>query len=263
MPLFSIDTTLCARDQHCIHACPMGLLEADAEGFPRPTEQAEARCVDCGHCVAACPTQALSHARLPQADFLKVQTPMPGPDAVDALIRNRRSIRRYKAKPVPDAELHALMDLMRHAPTASNSRQVRWSVVRNPARTRELAGLAAEWTVGSGYFPQAVQVFEQGGDMVLRNAPHVVFCTAPADYRWAWTDCAIATTTLDLAASARGLGTCWAGLFIFAARLHQPLRAALDLPDGHEVFGGLMLGLPQEHYLRVPPRAGDMVTWLD
>jgi nitroreductase len=213
--------------------------------------------------VAACPTLALSHQRLPNESFLPAQAPMAGPDEVDALIRNRRSIRHYKPKALADEVLEGLMETVRYAPTAINTRHVRWSVVKSPETTRTLAGLVAEWTTKVGYFPQALKIWQEGGDFALRGAPHVAFCTAPADYNWAWTDCAIAVTTLDLAANARGLGTCWAGLFTFAAQQHAPLREALKLAEGVNVFGALMLGEPAEQYLRVPPRLGEIVSWID
>jgi Nitroreductase len=263
MSLFTLDTSACARDLHCVQACPKGLFTVDADGFPTPIPNADALCIDCGHCVAVCPKQALTHARLPETTFLPAQAPMAGPDEVDALIRNRRSIRRYKKQPLSDEVLEGLMDTVRYAPTASNARTIRWQVTKSYETTRKLAGLVSEWTASSGYLPQALQVFNEGGDMALRGAPHIAFFTAPEDYRWAWTDAAVAVTTLDMAATARGIGTCWAGLFIYAARAHKGLQQALNLPDGIGVFGGLMLGLPLEHYLRVPPREGNLVTWID
>jgi nitroreductase/NAD-dependent dihydropyrimidine dehydrogenase PreA subunit len=263
MALFSLDVTACARDLHCVRACPVLLLEPDADGYPRPTEVAEERCIDCGHCVAVCPTQALAHARLPQKDFMPAQTGQATPEELDALMKNRRSIRRYKKKALPQGVLDELMESVRHAPTAVNSRHVRWRVTRNPEATRRLAGLVSEWTAQVGYIKSAMKVFEAGGDVALRGAPHVAFCTAPEAYKWAWSDCAIATTMLDLTANARGLGTCWAGLFVSAGRNYAPMQAALALPEGIGVFGALMFGEPAEHYAWVPPRPGEIVTWID
>ena len=78
------------------------------------------------------------------------------------------------------------------------------------------------------------------------------------------TDGAIATTTMDLVASARGIGTCWAGLFMYAANMYGPLRQLLRLPEGHGVVGALMLGYSAEHFHQVPPHVGQAdVTWID
>ncbi|MFH1034304.1 MAG: nitroreductase family protein [Pseudomonadota bacterium] len=263
MPLLSLDKAACQRDRHCVNACPRGLLAVDEDGYPMPTAEADDTCIDCGHCVAACPTLALSHAHLPNDAFLPVQESPAGAQGIDALIRNRRSVRNYKPQALPDELLQGLMETVRYAPTAINTRHVRWRVTKSPATTNKLAGLVAEWLTESGYAPQALQVWKDGGDQALRGAPHVAFCTAPDDYPFAWSDCSIATTMLDLAATARGLGTCWAGGFMHAARQHPALRAALALPEGVSVYGALMLGLPREHYLRVPPRMGELVTWID
>jgi len=262
-PLFSLDKSACLRDKRCVDACPVQLLTVDAEGYPEAVPGAAERCMDCGHCVAVCSTCALSHARLPQKDFLPAQTPQATAQALDALVRNRRSIRNYRREALSRESLNELMEVARYAPTAINTRHVRWHVTTNAATTRRLAGLVSAWTTEVGYMPQALPVWEAGGDLALRGAPHVAYCTAPEDYDWAWSDCAIAVTTLDLAATARGLGTCWAGLFTFAARNHAPLREALALPEGTGVFGALMFGKPREEYPRVPPRPGNIVTWID
>jgi nitroreductase len=75
-------------------------------------------------------------------------------------------------------------------------------------------------------------------------------------------DCAIAVATVEIAAHAVGVGACWAGFFMLAARADAPFLDSLDLPDGHEVFAALMLGLPRYHHRLIPPRRESRVTWM-
>mgnify|MGYP000992917097 FL=1 len=75
-------------------------------------------------------------------------------------------------------------------------------------------------------------------------------------------DCGIALTFMELAAVARGLGTCWAGLLVRAARNDAALAKALGIPQGCVIEGGLMLGYPALRYAAVPPRNAVRARWL-
>jgi Nitroreductase len=264
MSLITIDKAACKRDGHCIETCPCVVLTTDDDGYPITSPQSERQCISCGHCVAACPTAALKHAKLPPSDFLAVQPVQALPEALDALVRNRRSIRKFKKTPLPQDTLNRIFKVVQYAPTARNLNNISWFVTRTYEATRHLAGLTADWISQVGYMPTAMDTFNAGGDLVLHGAPHIAYCVSPMNALAPWTDGAIATTTLDLAATARGIGTCWAGVFMKAAGTHVPLQQALRLPEGSGVLGALMLGLPAERFHHVPPHLGHAdVTWID
>ena len=264
MPTITVDKTACKRDGYCVNTCPFVVLTIDADGYPITTLESEKNCINCGHCVAVCPTAALQHANLPPSNFLAVQPGQATPEALDALIRNRRSIRNFKRTPLPQETLDEIFEVMRYAPTAKNMNHIGWHVTRTYEATRHLAGLTATWISQVGYLPTAMDAFSAGGDLVLHGAPHVAYCVSPMEDLMPWTDGAIAATTLDLIATARGIGTCWAGIFMKAAGTHVPLQQALRLPQGTGVVGALMLGLPAERFHKVPPHLGQAdVTWID
>ena len=264
MTSITVDITACKRDGHCVETCPVMVLTKDAEGYPVTSPEREANCLNCGHCVAVCPTGALHHAKLSADDFLAVQPRQALPDDLDALVRNRRSIRKFKKTTLPNEVLDEIFQVVRYAPTAKNMNHIAWHATRTHDTTRQLAGLAATWLSQSGYVPPAEEIFNAGGDVVLHGAPHVAYCVSPMDDLLPLTDGAIATTTLDLVAAARGVGTCWAGLFMQAANMYSPLRQQLRLPEGHGVVGALMLGYSAEHFHHVPPHVGHAdVTWID
>ncbi len=74
-------------------------------------------------------------------------------------------------------------------------------------------------------------------------------------------DCTIGLAYVELAASARGLGACWAGLFMMGIDGHKPLLDTLRLPAGHKPYGAMMLGYPRFGYHLVPQRKPANVTW--
>jgi nitroreductase len=73
--------------------------------------------------------------------------------------------------------------------------------------------------------------------------------------------CIIALTYLELAATAHGLGACWAGYFNAAATVYPPMMEALALPKDHQSFGTLMVGYPKYHYQRLPLRKEPKISW--
>ena len=255
-----VDTELCAKDSACVTVCPSGFLTVDEEKFPR---EAEGRiCIQCGHCVAVCPHDALTHTGLPQEAFLPAAKKLPDPTEIDGFLNSRRSVREFKDRPVARETLEALLDVARRAPTATNSQKLHWIVAGDGAKVRALSAEMMNWLRITGKGPVMLAEWEGGYDRVLRGAPTVVVACAPEDYDWGKLDCAIALTFLELAAEARGLGVCWAGYLTRIAGVHTPLRAALGVPEGYGVCGGLMLGEPKYKYRKVPPRKPLSVQWL-
>lgn len=255
-----VDTEKCKRDGLCAAVCPMGCIGKDAEGLPY--EVADMPCIGCGHCVAVCPHGALANTQLAAEPLRPVPAERATPEALAGLVLGRRSVRAYKDTPVSREQMAQLLDLARMAPTAVNSQHVGWIVCCDPALTRATAAACMGWLRGSGIYPGLMERWDAGHEVVLRGAPAFVLAHAPAEYAWGGTDCAIALTTLELAAVAQGLGTCWAGLLTRAVNQDPALARAVQLPEGHVAHGGLMLGHPKYRYRLVPPRKPLQATWL-
>jgi nitroreductase/NAD-dependent dihydropyrimidine dehydrogenase PreA subunit len=255
-----VDSNLCKEDGACAAVCPARVLALNEEGFPE--ELPDTRCILCGHCVAVCSNDALTHTGLPQEAFLPASKELPDPAMIDGFLNSRRSVREFKNQPVARETLDALLDVARRAPTASNSQKLHWIIVGGGEKVRVLSAEAVNWLRYSGASSVLLAQWESGYDFVLRGAPTVVVACAPEDYGFGKQDCSIALTFLELAAEARGLGVCWAGYLTRVAAVHAPLRQALSVPEGYAVCGGLMLGEPKYKYRLVPPRKPLSVQWL-
>ena len=108
---------------------------------------------------------------------------------------------------------------------------------------------------------KTVKAWDNGGDPILRGAPHLFVAHAKADDKLATGSSLIALSHLELAAHSLGLGACWAGYFHFASGCHEPLQRRLDLPAGNVCFGALMVGRPAVSYKRIPLRPPLPVSW--
>ena len=260
MSQITVDAQQCKRDGICVAVCPSRSLVLNKDGFPEEVE--DSRCILCGHCVAVCGCGALTHAGLPQEEFLPATKNLPTPEGMDDFLKSRRSVREFKDRPVARKTLEALLDVARRAPTASNSQKLHWIVVEGKESVQAMAAEAMSWLRNAGIPAAMVEQWDGGYDFILRAAPTVVVACAPADYGWGKQDCAIALTYLELAAEARGLGVCWAGYLTRVAEAHAPLRQALALPEGYVVCGGLMLGERKFSYKLIPPRKPLSVQWI-
>ncbi|MBU7004151.1 MAG: nitroreductase family protein [Theionarchaea archaeon] len=142
------------------------------------------------------------------------------------VVRNRRSIRRYKPDPVPEDALMEILEAGRLAPSGSNRQPWHFVVVKSK-ETRDAMG-APDW---------------------VADAPVVlVVCGDPeVSATWNVVDPTIAMEHMILAATNLGLGTCWIG------RLgrDEQVKKVLDIPGHLKVIAITPIGYPDES---PPPR---------
>ena len=141
------------------------------------------------------------------------------------LIRQRYSVRAYKADPVEPAKLERVLEAAILAPTAANRQPFRLVVIQTAGRQEELARIyGREWFV---------------------QAPLVICACGVHSESWVRgdgkdfvdVDVAIVMDHLILAAANEGLGTCWIGAFD-----PEAARQALGLPEGVEPIAFTPLG---------------------
>ena len=197
------------------------------------------------------------------------------------LLRARRSVRRFREEPLPEATLDQLLEAARWAPSASNRQRFRILVVTSPARIRllgeavaqRLARLQQEVRPGREEATAAVRehflVFtgapvvlalthRPGTDLLAglarRTPPGEVSPAAapaagiPRPIVDSLSGVAAAVTQLLLAAQALGLGACWMTGPLVA---RTELERLLDVRDGWELAALVPVGFPAE--LPAPP----------
>lgn len=272
MKLFEVVHKTCNQDGICAAVCPAGIIDFQKGGYPTPHPAAEAVCIRCGHCVAVCPTGSFSHRDMPVAECPPVRKGLHlSAEQCEHFLRSRRSVRVYKKKPVPRDDLARLIEIARYAPSGHNSQCAEWLVLSSGDELRKLAGIVIDWMrwmignmpelASSMHMDRVVNRWEDGKDIILRDAPVVIVAHAEKENRTAPSTCTIALTYLELAATGMGLGCCWAGYFNAAAVTFPPMTAALSLPQGHQCFGAMMVGYPKFKYHRLPARRKPVVTW--
>jgi nitroreductase/NAD-dependent dihydropyrimidine dehydrogenase PreA subunit len=266
-----VDQDRCTQCGICAKICAFGLIDqADETHFPQMQEAKAPLCINCGHCEAFCPSQALLLDLRPDE-----KVPLPAgagtisPEDIAFYLKKRRSVRHYTREPVSRETILEILDIARYAASGSNGQPVEWLVVHDPEKVRRIAELTLEWMKSllntahpmSGYVPIFISAWEQGNDVICRGAPHLLFAHIPEESLIASIDAIIALTHFDIAAPAFDIGTCWAGFVAAAAMFYEPLQKELDLPAGRKSAYAIMFGHPQYKVYGIPRRKPLEVTW--
>ncbi|MFV0423860.1 nitroreductase family protein [Oleidesulfovibrio sp.] len=261
MPVIKIDSARCKKDSLCIVECPHLLFTQQPDGTAQPVPEADAHCIDCGHCIAICPANAISLDGIDSEGCEPVQRDLAvSPAQVRQLLRSRRSIRTFKQQPLERSKVEELIDISRWAPTARNMQPVCWLVLEQP-HIAALSELVIAWMRESNLLPEVVQMYDSGVDIIHRQAPCLLIAHTHQSALIPHVDCTIALSAIETACQPMGLGACWAGFLMMAAKNSATVAEYLQLPEGHTMQGALMLGIPAYRYKRIPPRKKSIISW--
>lgn len=182
-----------------------------------------------------------------------------------AIIKDRRSIRRYDDRPVPRALITRLLEAARWAPSAHNRQPWRFVVITDPAWRERLAramGAQLRSDLQADGLPEA-DIERQVGRSYQRisTAPVVIVLLLSmadmdrypderrqaAEHIMAVQSVALAAQNMLLTAHAEGLGACWMCAPLFCPDV---VRAELSLPDDWLAQGLITLGYPAEQRVK-------------
>jgi nitroreductase/NAD-dependent dihydropyrimidine dehydrogenase PreA subunit len=263
MSIEGINQELCSKCKICLKVCDRRYFREDSSGnivYENNTNN----CIFCGHCIAACPDDAIKRSFNWEDDVEKYTEPVVSYEKTMQLLRMNRSIRNYKQKQVPKELIKKVFDAMRYAPSAGNARLWKYKVLSNPEKIAELGDVISRTMWGYwGYksYEQAKEYFESmGRDTIFNKAPIVIILylerEIPNNTMYAiWgVDTGIAITYGQLAAESLGLGTCWMNVLLGAISVKKEEILEIIGIKGL-VLGAMTLGYPAIKYSRPTPRA--------
>jgi len=258
---FSVDDELCTRCGWCALDCPACIIEQTGKDLPSIKPDKEKACIQCQHCLAICPTAALSiHGKNPHDSIVLSAEKIPRLEQMTRLIRGRRSIRHYKDENVDPDLIHKLLATLANAPSGCNSRKLTFRVVEDKAIMRHLrekvltglktAGDANRIPESFTYLTNAVQAYyENGKDIIFRAAPHALIVSTPSDVPCPGEDVTLALAYFELLAQSAGLGTVWWGMLKMTLETLPELKPLFGLPPDH-VYYGMLFGVPDVRFSR-------------
>ena len=221
-------------------------------------------CNFCGHCIAACPEDAIKRSFYWEDDIETYSEQIVSYEKTLQLLRMNRSTRNYKQKKVPRELIEKVFNAMRYAPSAGNARLWKYKVLSNPEKIAELGDAISKtmWAYwGFKSYEQAKKYYESMGRQDIFNlAPIVIILylerEIPNNTMYAiWgVDTGIAITYGRLVAESLGLGTCWMNVLLGAISVKKEEILKI-LGIKRLVLGAMTLGYPAVKYIRTTPRA--------
>lgn len=273
MTTITIDEQRCSGCGTCSAVCPYFVLIRDSSRNAPVTDPARANTyVHCGHCGAVCPEGAITVSYAGEGEIPTDQESGFVPAAMMGRhMMSRRSIREFLLEQVPESVIRQILDIARYAPSGMNGQPVHWTVITEPGKIHDLAGIIIDWARGvvknqpghplGPLLPMVIRAWDSGMDPVCHNAPALLLAHGHNSDPCIYTDAIIALTHIDLIAPSFGLGTCWAGFVQIAAAASPDVANELDLPEGHTLQHGMLAGYPKYRFRRIPKRDSIRVSW--
>jgi len=183
-------------------------------------------------------------------------------------IYQRRSVRNYSDRDVPDEIIKEIIKAGTYAPTAVNKQPWRFVVVKNRQLIEEYderarkAFLVAFKDTENPDMVRYVQYLSNPKTRIFFGAPVLILIFASPDVIIDH-DCALAAENMMLAAHSLGIGSCWIGLASGLGYDTEFLKEA-GVPDGHKLIAPLIFGYPAKEKLKAPARNSDVILkWIN
>jgi len=262
---FEIDDALCTRCRECVKDCPGRVIVQEGNAVPEIPADNAGNCIGCQHCLAICPTGALSIlGKHPSGSLELAGAKLPSADETDMLVRSRRSVRRFKPENVERSLVGRLLAATAHAPNGANRAALGFTLIDNRERMKAIrsevlgklreAAEAGRIPEQMGYLHTAVPAFfKYRADLIFRGAPHLLLVSTDEKALTPAEDIAIALTTFELLAATAGLGTVWCGMLKMALETVPELKPLFGLtPD--QPYYAMLFGIPAVKYARTVQR---------
>lgn len=296
--VITIDPKKCIGCGLCIKNCPFDCLEMDENKHVKM--KAEYLCMSCFNCIVACEADAMTAEKtfdikggffdtgIPE--FKKPLDPKDAngdPDVwnpVERLILERRSVRNFKKKPVPEPLIQRVLEAARFAPSGGNHQPWKFTVVTDPDFIAELEATCHEfWSgmypvfandgtvmnmvgqVATGVFDPRTQrgikcVTEKKLPIYFRCGV-IVFMGANIKSNDPEVSIGICGQNMNIVAQSLGLGVCWSNLGAVPINALPELKSKLGFDDTYKVVTSLCIGYPKFRQEGMVARHFRSVTW--
>ncbi len=216
----------------------------------------------------------------------------PSPDSLQLLFRSRRSVRRYKDRPLLKKDLEKILEAGRYTATGTNSQNVRYIVWNDSQKISELKDIIAPILfklfkfigrvssmpfgprlLGAALADRMKDLYMPGMDIIkerLDNGEDRIFYNAKAliivySEKYDDTACfssAAALYNCSLMAHTLGIGCCFNGFLQSAINNNKKIKKKLGIPAYCKCWGAMTLGYQNVKFIRLTKRKPANVSWM-
>jgi len=288
---FYIDQKTCSKCGSCVEVCPALLLQRDENKVVSFKPDFLDICLGCGQCMAVCTTESVfANGMTYEKDFFPINKEID----FFSMIERRRSVRRFKPKPLTKEEIDKILKAISHAPHGDSKQNVEVTVVNNRKKImdslpdiisfydkipkmiknpiirhfiKKEVGIATVNTLKNHLAPRIekgiYRGFTEEYDGIARGAHTVFLFHAAKDSVEHFEDAYVFVSFGILAAEAMGLGATVIGLFAPAINKSPALKDRFQIPKENEVVISMIVGHPKYRYRRGAKRELKNVTVIE
>lgn len=244
----NVDKNKCVGCSLCVKDCPNGHLYIE----DKRAKTHESGCIECGHCYAICPSNAIEMRKYDTNDSEPVVS-MTEFDSKKLLraMKSRRTIRQYKDMPVEQEKIDSILEAGRYCPTAANSQNVTYTILEKNQRAIEnkcIVIFRRALKILSPFIKIAENI-EVDDDFFFKKAPLVIIVSSKSNINGG-----LASSYMELMAESLGLGVLFSGFFCVCYKLSPKIRKMVNLPKGEKIISCMVIGYPSVKYQRTVPR---------
>lgn len=266
--MISINAEKCIGCGKCVRDCfPHDIEIIDKKASPKGRI-----CMECGHCIAICPRDAITLMGYNMEEVI-------GYEYIDYEIsprtylnhlKYRRSIRDFKSIHVSKNDIENILEAGRYSPTGGNLQNVSYFVVKKDIKTfhdlvmRELKIMGDEdaendtrFSFYSDYWLEMWEDYKNTGtDNLFFNADTVIVVSSPSPQA-----AIISAAHMETMIYCMGLGMLYSGFCTRAINHSQYLKEYIQLKPDYGVHATIIVGHPKPDYLRTVPRKPVDAVW--
>ena len=268
--LIKISNDRCIGCGMCVSDCFMGCLTMGEDKYPTFLPGGESRCAGCQHCMTVCPKAALSWGGI-DPDTLSATSFVDGGEML-AMIKSRRSVRKYRKDDVPAEKLQKIQEMLSYPPTGGNLDNLHFTIVStrekmDAVRKMTYDGIAALTPDSPLYQLKGIveQSLAAGRDIVYAGAPAMIVCAVNKNKVAPGCDTIdpiIALSYFELFAQSLGLGTLWDDFAVTIANTLPEVHSMLEIPKDYTLSFILPFGTPAVRYKRAPKKNGHSIKFV-
>jgi nitroreductase/NAD-dependent dihydropyrimidine dehydrogenase PreA subunit len=309
MGRMKVNKDKCTKCGLCMKNCPFQAWEEDEEGFPKIKEVYE--CFSCFNCMVPCPVDAVeivdtyhvSDGFWKTGDYpVPFKLPLEPKDEegnptewneIEKLVLNRRSVRNFKDKAIPESIITRVLEAGRFAPSAGNCQPWKFIVITNKEIINEMeqavfSGIGMIYSMytnkdmvknlapfvqgpplNPGTFDPRLALggmgaIVKGKDIMgaAFNAPVIILLLG--DRRSIASpelNIGICGQNMNLVANSLGIKGLWNGFIASVTNTNRPLKEKLGIKDPWVAITSMCLGYPKFKQEGIVPREYREIVW--
>lgn len=180
------------------------------------------------------------------------------------VIRNRRSIRKYKQEQIPEEDLQAIVEAGLYAPSANNKQLWHFTVIQDKATLKELNRETKDVLARSDN-PFLQRVGNNEDLDIFNGAPTAVIVSGNVADPNAVVECALASENMMIAAQSLGISSCYiiSISYLLDGSEGEYFAKKLGVPEGYKPYNAILLGYNgSENTPEAAPRREGSVNYI-